>query len=248
MTIAATSAASTAAATAASGTTSNGTSTGTLTFTQNFNTFLTLLTTQLQNQDPLSPMDTNTFTQQLVSFSEVEQQIDTNNNLQSLIQLQTANETVSALPLVGQTIEYSSPTAPLQNGQASFSYSLPSAAANSALVVEDSNGNVVYTQPGQTGAGTYNFTWNGQTNGGQQMPDGGAYTLQVVANDANSQPITAAVEALGTVAGISVTNGIANFNLAGGITVPISQLVSVNPSQSGSNSSGSNSTGSSSTH
>ena len=237
MTIAATTPASTAAANASTSTNS----TGTLSFTQNFNTFLTLLTTQLQNQDPLSPMDTNTFTQQLVSFSEVEQQIDTNNNLQTLIQLQTANESVSALPLVGQTIDYSGPTAPLENGQASFSYTLPSAAANSALVVEDSNGNVVYTQPGQTAAGTYNFSWNGQTNGGQQLPDGGAYTLQVVANDAKKQPITATIQAMGQVNGVSVSNGTANFNLGGGITVPISQLVSVNPSQSGSSSSGSNS-------
>jgi flagellar basal-body rod modification protein FlgD len=238
MTIAATMPASTAAASAASTGASSTGSTGTLSFTQNFNTFLTLLTTQLQNQDPLSPMDTNTFTQQLVSFSEVEQQINTNNNLQSLIQLQTANEGISALPLVGQTIDYSSPTAPLQDGQASFTYSLPSAAANSALVVEDSNGNVVYTQPGQTASGTHNFTWNGQTNGGQQMPDGGDYTLQVVANDANNQPITATIQSLGTVTGVSVTNGTANFSLAGGLSIPISQLVSVNPSQSGSTSSG----------
>src|SRR5579872_637322 len=83
------------AAPATSGGTSNGTSAnGVLDFTKNFNTFLTLLTSQLKNQNPLSPMDTNTFTQQLVSFSEVEQQINTNTNLQSLIQLQTANETI----------------------------------------------------------------------------------------------------------------------------------------------------------
>src|SRR6185437_4592382 len=123
-----------AAATPASApSTSGGSSNGVLNFTQNFNTFLTLLTTQLQNQDPLSPMDTNTFTQQLVSFSEVEQQIDTNNNLQSLIQLQTTNESIAALPLVGQQIQYSGATAPLEDGQAQFTYSLPSAAAQTAL-------------------------------------------------------------------------------------------------------------------
>jgi flagellar basal-body rod modification protein FlgD len=176
-------------------------------------------------------MDTNTFTQQLVSFSEVEQQIDTNNNLTSLIQLQTANETISALPLVGQTIQYSSPTAPLQNGQASFSYSLPSAAQTSALVVEDSNGNVIYTAPGSTTVGQHSFTWNGQTNSGQQMPDGGAYTLQVVAGGPNNTPITATVQASGQVSSVSVTNGQASFDLSG-ISVPISELVTVNPKPS----------------
>jgi flagellar basal-body rod modification protein FlgD len=212
---------------ATSGASSSGSSSA-LSFTSNFNTFLTLLTTQLQNQDPLSPMDTNTFTQQLVSFSEVEQQIDTNNNLQNLIQLQTTNESISALPLVGQQIEYNSPTAPLENGQAGFSYTLPSTASQSALVVTDSSGNVIYNTAGQTAQGTYSFVWNGQNNAGQQMPDGGAYTLQVVAADASKNPITATVQSIGTVNSVAVANNQATFDVDG-ISVPLSELVTVNP-------------------
>src|ERR1700751_1849580 len=132
--------------------------------TANATAGLTLLTTQLQNQDPLSPMDTNQFTQQLVSFSEVEQQINTNSNLQQLIALQGAGESISALPLVGQNIEYNSATAPLSNGQANFVYSLPSTTASTALTVVNAGGKVVYTQPGETSAGTHPFTWNGKTN------------------------------------------------------------------------------------
>jgi flagellar basal-body rod modification protein FlgD len=209
---------------ASSGSTSSGSSV--LSFTQNFNTFLTLLTTQLQNQDPLSPMDTNAFTQQLVSFSEVEQQINTNNNLQSLIQLQTTDETISALPLIGKQIEYNSATAPIENGQANFSYTLPADAAQTALVVTDTNGNVLYNTSGETAAGQHDFVWNGQTNGGQQMPDGGAYTLQVVATDANRNPVTATVQSIGTVGSVSVDSGAATFDV-GGIAVPMSQLVKV---------------------
>src|SRR5262252_6561989 len=78
----------------------------------NFSTFLTLLTTQLKNQDPTAPMDSNQFTQQLVEFSAVEQQINTNKNLQSLISLQTSAETINALPMVGKTIQYNESTAP----------------------------------------------------------------------------------------------------------------------------------------
>ena len=92
---------------------SNSSTSATAGLTSNFNTFLTLLTTQLQNQDPLSPMDTDQFTNQLVEFSQVEQQIDTNSNLQNLISLQGASETISALPLVGDQIEYNSATASL---------------------------------------------------------------------------------------------------------------------------------------
>jgi flagellar basal-body rod modification protein FlgD len=205
---------------------SSTTSSGTLSFTQNFNTFLTLLTTQLQNQDPLSPMDTNEFTQQLVSFSEVEQQIDTNTYLQQLIQLQTASQTMSAMPMIGQTIEYNGASAPLQSGQASFVYTLPSNAAATALLVSDSTGRVVYSTAGETGTGPHSFVWNGQTTSGQQMPDGGAYTLQVIAGDTSSNAINATVQSIGTVSSVSVDNGSATFNLDG-IAVPMSQLVTV---------------------
>jgi flagellar basal-body rod modification protein FlgD len=212
---------------------SSSSSDGVLSFTSNFNTFLTLLTTQLKNQDPLSPMDTNTFTQQLVEFSQVEQQIDTNNNLQSLIQLQTAGETISSLPLVGQQIEYNSATAPLQNGAANFSYTLPSDAQQTALVVTDANGNVVYNTNGQTAAGTYGFTWNGENNAGEPMPNG-AYTLEVLATGANNSQIQASVQSIGTVSSVAVNNGTTTFDVDG-ISVPMSELVTVNPNSATSN-------------
>ena len=132
----------------------------------NFTEFLQLLTTQLKNQDPLSPLDTNQFTQQLVSFSQVEQAIDTNKNLQTLIALQNASQTVSALPLVGRTIEYADGTAPLANGQASFSYTLPSNAAAATLAVVDANGKTVFTRTAETAAGRHGFTWDGTTSAG----------------------------------------------------------------------------------
>jgi flagellar basal-body rod modification protein FlgD len=214
--------------------TSNGTTQDVLSFTSNFNTFLTLLTTQLQNQDPLSPMDSNTFTQQLVSFSEVEQQIDTNNNLQSLIALQNANETISALPVVGEQIEYNSATAPLQNGQASYSYTLPSASTQTALVVTDSSGDVVYNTTGATSAGQHSFVWNGTNNAGEQMPADGAYTLEVLATGTGGTQITPTVQSIGTVSNVSVDNGAATFDVDG-ISVPMSELVTVNPNSTASN-------------
>ena len=225
MTVSATTPMPAISAPATTGSTSSGT-TSALDFTSNFNTFLTLLTTQIQNQDPLSPMDSNTFTQQLVSFSEVEQQINTNNNLQSLIQLQTANETISSLPLIGDQINYTGASAPLENGQAQFAYTLPTAAATTALAVEDSQGNIVYNTTGSTSAGTTNFVWNGVTNAGQQMPDGGTYTLAVVAADASKNPITATIQSTGTVSNVAVSNGQATFDIDG-ISVPMTDLISV---------------------
>jgi flagellar basal-body rod modification protein FlgD len=212
-----------AATTNASGSTTNS-ATG---LAQNFNTFLTLLTTQLQNQDPLSPMDTNQFTQQLVSFSQVEQQINTNSNLQQLIQLQGAGESIAALPLVGQNIEYNSATAPLSNGQANFVYDLPSASTSTALTVVDSNGRVVYTQPGETDAGSHAFSWNGKTNAGVQLPNGN-YTLKIQAADANGSAVTPSIASIGSVQAVGVENGTATFTV-NGMSVPMSELVTVNP-------------------
>jgi flagellar basal-body rod modification protein FlgD len=195
--------------------------------TQNFNTFLTLLTTQLQNQDPLSPLDTNQFTQQLVSFSQVEQQINTNSNLQQLIQLQGAGESISALPLVGQNIEYNSPTAPLSDGQANFAYNLSGATSATALTVVNSNGQVVYTQPGGTSAGTHLFNWNGKTNAGVQLPDGD-YTLQIQTVSATGTPVTSSIASVGAVKAVGVQNGTATFTV-NDMAVPLSELITVNP-------------------
>src|SRR5579871_3666816 len=97
-------------------TNSNGTSSTNPSLDQlasNFNSFLTLLTTQLQNQDPLSPLDTNQFTQQLVEFASVQQQVDMNTNMQTLISLQQASEASSALQMVGATVTLNGTSAPL---------------------------------------------------------------------------------------------------------------------------------------
>jgi flagellar basal-body rod modification protein FlgD len=194
----------------------------------NLNTFLTLLTTQLKNQDPTSPMDTNQFTQQLVQFSAVEQQINTNNNLKTLISLQTSSEAISALPMVGKTIQYSESTAPLSNGQASFTYTLPTDAAAANLLVEDANGQIVYQTTAATSAGSHSFLWNGQNVAGTTSPNG-AYSLAVVAADASGKAISATVTAAGTVDGVSVDNNVPTFDV-GGIKVPMSDLLTVQPS------------------
>jgi flagellar basal-body rod modification protein FlgD len=211
-------------------------------FTQDYNTFLTMLTTQLKNQDPLSPMDTSQFTQQLVAFSQVEQQINTNNNLQQLIQMQTTDQAVNAAPLVGQTVEFSSPTTALQSGNAYFSYTLPSGTAQTELLVEDASGNVVYQTTGQTTAGKHDFQWNGQSSAGVQMPDGGQYTLVVQAVDSTQNPVTATVDAYGAVDGVNIANSTDNSSNSSsgtatsqamldidGLSIPLSQLMAVNP-------------------
>src|SRR5205085_8749033 len=107
-------------------------STSGATLAGNFQSFLTLLTTQLKNQNPLDPLDTNQFTQQLVQFAGVEQQLKTNDELTSLVSMQQATQSTQALAFVGKTAVVSGSTASLTNAQATWDLSIP---ANSNLTV-----------------------------------------------------------------------------------------------------------------
>jgi flagellar basal-body rod modification protein FlgD len=209
---------------AASSAASSASSTST-TLGSNFNTFLTLLTTQLQNQDPLSPLDTNAFTQQLVEFSQVEQQINTNNNLTSLISLQSQSGLITSQSLVGKTGEFSSANAPLVNGAAAFSYTLPSTAAQTTLAVTNAQGSIVWAGTGQTSAGTHAFSWNGDDINGSAQPPG-VYTLQVVATGADGSTITPTIASFATIDQVTSQNGTTTFS-AGGASYPIGQLIGV---------------------
>ena len=120
-----------------------------------FNTFLTMLTTQLQHQDPLSPMDSTQFTSQLVQYSSVEQEINTNSNLEKLITLQQANQTSQATSYLGQNVEVSGTSLPVQNGSANYSYTLPSAASSVQVQIADSTGTVVYSTTGDGAVGSH---------------------------------------------------------------------------------------------
>ena len=118
------------AATASSGTTSASTTTGNnamQSLSSNFSNFLTMLMTQLKNQDPSSPMDTNQFTTELVQFSSVEQQINTNTSLTQLIQLTQAGEVMQGSNMVGKQVTVQSDHVPLQNGKGTVTFTAPSA-------------------------------------------------------------------------------------------------------------------------
>src|SRR3978361_202680 len=126
---------------ASSGSSSSGsTATSALgSLTSNYSDFLSLLTTQLQNQDPTSPMDSSQFTTELVQFSGVEQQINTNSNLSQLVSLTQAGNISQASSMLGSTVTATSTQLPLQNGSAKLSFTAPSAGPVN-IVVSNSSG------------------------------------------------------------------------------------------------------------
>jgi flagellar basal-body rod modification protein FlgD len=170
----------------------------------NFSTFLTLLTSQLKNQDPTSPMDSNQFTQQLVMYSQVEQQIQSNSNLKTLIAQGQSSAAAMATGYLGKRVSVTNGQASLSNGAANWNYNLSGAAASANLTVSNADGKVVYVGPAEKTAGNHAFAWDGKDNNGNELADG-AYKLTVTANDAAGSPITNSVASAGTVHQIDMT-------------------------------------------
>ena len=193
----------------------------------NFDTFLQLLTTQLQNQNPLDPLDTNQFTQQLVEFASVEQQVNMNTNLQTLISLQQTSQATSAMQLIGSTAAVKSNTAVLSNATgspATWSFSVPSPATGQ-LSITNSSGQTVFGGTVTLSPGNQTFTWSGQGTNGITWPDGN-YTMSINATGANGQPVTIATEVKGTISGIDLSQNPPQV-LIGGQDYPISAIQSI---------------------
>jgi flagellar basal-body rod modification protein FlgD len=176
---------------------------GQQTIAGNFNTFLQLLTTQLQNQNPLDPLDTNQFTAQLVQFAGVEQQLQMNSQLSTLVSLQQTAQSTAALSFVGKTVGVDGSTAQLSNGQALWSFSVPKP-ASANVVIKSSTGQTVYSGSYTLQSGTQQFAWDGRDNNGALQPDG-AYTLSITAVDATGQSVAISTEIDGTVDSVDLT-------------------------------------------
>jgi len=169
----------------------------------NFQTFLTLLTTQLKNQNPLDPLDTNQFTQQLVQFAQVEQQLKQNEQLATLVSLEKTAQATTALAYVGQTVAVNGQTAALTNGEATWSLVAPKP-ASATVTIKSASGQTAYTSSFTINTGTQNFTWDGRDNNGVQWPDGN-YTMSVTAKDPGGQSVSIASEVQGVVDSVDVT-------------------------------------------
>lgn len=170
------------------------------TIAQNFDTFLQLLTTQLKNQNPLDPLDTNQFTQQLVQFTGVEQQLKTNDYLAAMM-LATQNSTNSqAVGYVGKMVTADGSRSQLTNGAATWHFSVPKAATITASVI-DEKGNTVFTKQGNVGQGESVFKWDGVGSDGKTRADGN-YTIKIDARDSDGKVVAVATQMSGEVTGI----------------------------------------------
>jgi len=192
---------------------------------ENFDNFLTILTTQLQHQDPLSPLDSNEFTNQLVQFTGVEQQVLQNQNLEQLIALQGANQSLSAVSFIGKIIEAAGNTNMLSNGEATFSYVLPEKAETATIQIFDSTGELVFQDDVEKDAGLHDYEWDGTTLDGGTAPEG-TYSFAVTAVNEAEEQIEVGHRVLGLVTGVSIENGETVLGI-GDVGVPMGSVLGI---------------------
>ncbi len=172
----------------------------------NFDTFLTILTAQIQNQDPLEPLDSTQFTEQLVQFSGVEQQIRTNQSMETLISATRSNAGASLSGYLGDTAEIDASGAAFSGDPVTWRFALPRDATNSRITVTNTSGDVLYSQDAPKAAGSHEFEWAGQLNGGGTAAPG-AYYINVVATDSEGASIEADHSVMALVTGVDLTYG-----------------------------------------
>jgi flagellar basal-body rod modification protein FlgD len=217
--------ATTAANAAASGTTATQTGSAALnSLSANFGDFLKLLMTQLQNQDPTSPLDTNQFTTELVQFSSVEQQINTNTSLTQLIQLTQAGEVMQASTMTGKSVTVTSDHVPLQNGKGTLNITAPAAEPVAIAIYSDAGAKLrdaVIT----SAKGANSWAWDGKDNSGNTLPDG-SYKVAVVGGNADGTTAALPFSVVGTATGVLNQSGSVQLQL-GGLAIDFSKVVSV---------------------
>ena len=172
----------------------------------NFQSFLTLLTTQLQNQNPLDPLDTNQFTQQLVQFAGVEQQLKTNDQLASMLSLQQTAQSTQALTFVGKNAFVAGNTATLASGGggAAWYLGVPTDSVVD-ISITNSSGQTVFTHRAAVAAGdNQSFIWDGKGDDGTQSPDG-QYKLTATATDQSGNSVAVATKIQGVVSSVDLT-------------------------------------------
>ncbi|MAS87474.1 MAG: hypothetical protein CMH30_05810 [Micavibrio sp.] len=187
--------------------------------------FLQLLLTQLQNQNPLEPTDTNELTNQLLQQSQLEQQIQTNETLTELAAKIEANTGFSSIGYIGKEIEVLDNMAPIQNNEASFAYVIDGTPETIDLTVTNANGDILYTIPGSIEPGAHKFTFDA-TQSDLPVADGEPVFLFVNAQDKNGKSLNGLISGFAKVDGVDGSSG-QSLLTAGNVTYSLGQILRI---------------------
>jgi flagellar basal-body rod modification protein FlgD len=191
-----------------------------------FDNFLKLLTTQLRHQDPTNPMDSKEFTNQLVSFSQLEQQIQTNQNLGNLLQTNQASAVNAATNFIRRSVNYEGDKFSYEGEPTlDFSYLIKETALESRISILNEAGQVVFSTAGSPAAGEHAFAWDGKDSNGQPVPNG-IYTFQVGARGTEDRAIQTSALVPARINGIEVVDGTVYLS-ANNLLIGIDSVLSV---------------------
>ena len=198
---------------------------GNTTIAKDFDQFLQLLVTQLENQDPLSPLDTTEFTNQLTNFAQVEQGINMNKKMETLIGLQDSNRLTTGVQYIGKLAEAKGDVVTLEDGFGQIGYELDVDSARTVITFLNQNGTPVFSTEGSTSAGPHVYRWDGLDEVGNQLPDG-PYDVLVTALDADDAVQTSTVTSFGKVTGVEIVNGEVSL-VMGALSVSLDDVRSI---------------------
>lgn len=188
--------------------------------------FLKLFITQMQNQDPLNPMDSTEFLGQLAQLTQVEQAYNTNSNLAALIAAQNSNASMNAVSYLGTTVTAKGNQISLAGNQPGISYNLPAFAEKVSIIITDSSGNLVQTiNATNVPSGDNSVTWDGKGSNGAVQP-AGIYTVSVTASSADGKQFSGTPMIYGKVDGILLDATTPTLSV-GGISIPMSSVLQV---------------------
>ena len=178
---------------------------------EEFNTFIKLLTAQVRNQDPLAPLDSTQFVEQLATFSALEQQVQSNSALGTIATMMNDMTGLLASQWLGQAVSIEASSVPYTGNAIDFSVNAPLGTERSVLTVKDSSGQAVWTET--LDAGTEIHSWNGQLQSGGRATSGDVYTFSIDTYDADDVYINAVLpQVRTTVTSIRSENGILYAN------------------------------------
>ena len=190
-----------------------------------FNMFLKLLTTQMQNQDPLSPMDSAQYTQQLVQYSQVEQSVQQTGALKDILASLSTQTMTQAAGFIGRDAEFNTAVSGLGVAPARWSYTASGELGAATATITDASGKIVDTRAITLTDSNGKYSWDGMLPNGTKAADG-AYSLSLSAKNAAGVNVPVTIRGVGTVSGVSALNGIVSLGV-NGVTMPISALLSL---------------------
>lgn len=193
--------------------------------TADFNMFLKLLTAQMQNQDPLDPMETSEYTSQLVSYAQVEQSLKQTSALKDILTSLATQGMAQASQMIGKEATFGSAVSGLSDAPARWAYQVGEGATSLTLTITDEAGRTVRKLQADPATALNGFAWGGVMDDGSMAPHG-AYSLKVMALDAYGQEVPVTVNGMGTI--VDVVKDADEVMLGiGGTRLPLKDLLSI---------------------